>query len=402
MNIINQYRGLPRQIYYISITRLIVEMGIMFVFPMMTLLLTQRLGFTTIQTGLIMTVLSIGGISGSLLGGRFADRFGRRRSYLCLIMIAIIMMILTGLICTDRRMIILLLIGFAATNALFPITSALVVDYSDESNRNECLSLGYIFSNIGTAIGPAIAGLLFYRHMPSIFFCMAALYCISFLLILRMGKESYVPGSAGTEEIRGEDSLFKALLHVPILIAFTLIFTGICFCYGQLSYVLPLQLNDSVGLERSSHLVSFLWTFNGIVCLTCTPFLVLLSKRFRPLINVAAGLVFYAVGFGMLVHVLPLPLYTLSILIWSSGEILINTNSGVFIADKAPATHRARCMSLLDLAWGAARCVSMLIFSYLMELFSYSFCWILIAGLCLLLAAITLLLHIRDKRNSAS
>ena len=43
MNIINQYRGLPRQIYYISITRLIVEMGIMFVFPMMTLLLPLML-----------------------------------------------------------------------------------------------------------------------------------------------------------------------------------------------------------------------------------------------------------------------------------------------------------------------------------------------------------------------
>ena len=410
MNSLTQYRGLPRQVYYVAFTRLIMEMGIMFVFPMMSLLLTERLGFSTLETGYIMTTVAVISLTGSLLGGKLADQFRRRRSFFALSVISISSTVLAGIFCHERTMIPFITVAFMTVNALFPITSALITDYSDDSNRTECFSLSYIMSNMGTAIGPAIAGFLFYSHLPAVFYLMAALYVVAVLVLIAMGKESYVPGivnrqnaddqEAGAQKSEPEESLMSVLRRIPILIALIFLMMGVYFCYGQLAYVLPLQLTDDLGLKLGSRMSALLWTVNGTACLTLTPVLTLLAKKRRALVNITIGLFIYSVGF--LTYAFPIrpAIFFASILVWSVGEILINTNSGIFIAQKAPETHRGRCQSLLDLSWGCARCISLLVFSYLLEATSFHFCWIVISVTCLILALAAFAMDRADQRKS--
>lgn len=412
MNSLTQYRGLPRQMYYVAFTRLIMEMGIMFVFPLMSLLLTERLRFSTIETGYIMTCVSVISLIGSLLGGKLADQFGRRRSFFALSVISIISTVIAGIFCHDRTMIPFITIAFMTVNALFPITSALITDYSDDSNRTECFSLSYIMSNMGTAIGPAIAGFLFYSHLPAVFYLMAALYVVAVFVLIAMGKESYVPGAVSRENARqaansredamqtadSEETLMAVLRRIPILIALIFLMMGVFFCYGQLAFVLPLQLTNDLGLKVGSRMSALLWTVNGIACLTLTPVMTLLAKKRRALVNIMIGLFIYSIGF--LTYAFPIrpAIFFASILVWSVGEILINTNSGIFIAQKAPETHRGRCQSLIDLSWGCARCISLLVFSYLAEATSFHFCWVVISVTCLILALAAFAMDRIDQR----
>lgn len=46
MNFFAQYKGLPKQVYFLAVSRGAVNMGIMFMFPFLSLLLTSRLGYT--------------------------------------------------------------------------------------------------------------------------------------------------------------------------------------------------------------------------------------------------------------------------------------------------------------------------------------------------------------------
>lgn len=94
MNIVRQYKGLPRQIYYLSLSRMITEMGMMFVFPFMSLLLTQRLGYSEVETGYFLVVTSIGNMLGSLLGGKLSDELGRRVVYAWLTVTIVVSMTL--------------------------------------------------------------------------------------------------------------------------------------------------------------------------------------------------------------------------------------------------------------------------------------------------------------------
>ena len=49
LNFLTQYKGLPKQVYILSISRAVISMGMMFVYPFLSLLLTSRLGYSEME-----------------------------------------------------------------------------------------------------------------------------------------------------------------------------------------------------------------------------------------------------------------------------------------------------------------------------------------------------------------
>ena len=135
MKILRQYNNLPSEIYYLSFSRIITEMGMMFVFPFMSLLLTERLGFSKVETGYFLLIAAVGNIAGSLAGGKWADTYGRKRVFSCLSVLIIISMLIAGFICTRRIVMIPILISYSATSAVMPTIFAMIVDNSSTKNK---------------------------------------------------------------------------------------------------------------------------------------------------------------------------------------------------------------------------------------------------------------------------
>ena len=72
---VKSFSGLSRDIWLLAAVMLINRAGTM-VIPFMTVYLTQSLGFTLPQAGLVMTCFGAGSVLGAYLGGQFTDRFG--------------------------------------------------------------------------------------------------------------------------------------------------------------------------------------------------------------------------------------------------------------------------------------------------------------------------------------
>jgi MFS family permease len=64
------------------------------------------------------------------------------------------------------------------------------------------------------------------------------------------------------------------------------------------------------------------------------------------------GAFLYALGFGAQGFVGTLPLFALSVAIWTLGEMVIAPVSTVLVADMAPETLRGRYMGAFGLTWG--------------------------------------------------
>ncbi|MDA8440958.1 MAG: hypothetical protein M0Z55_01085 [Peptococcaceae bacterium] len=72
------YRGLPPSIYVIFISRIVNSLG-NFVFPFLTLFLTQKLGMGEAQTGFFVMLAATVALPGLMLGGKLADHLGRKK-----------------------------------------------------------------------------------------------------------------------------------------------------------------------------------------------------------------------------------------------------------------------------------------------------------------------------------
>lgn len=392
----------------------------MFIYPFLTLLLKTRLNFNELQIGYVMMAIAAANVSGSLFSGKAADRVGRKRVYMWSLFIGMIGLIAGGLVC-ESLMVIPFLVGvYFCVSMAMPAIAAMIADWSDDSNRNECFSLMYLCSNIGFAVGPFIAGFLFYSHTPWIFWGQAVSFGVAAVVAILWLHETYIPGAAagtvpadsarGTlgklpesgdaeEKAEREAGLFQLVFRSPVLACFIVCLAAFSVCYIQVDFLLPLQVEDVFGEELGSRYFGMISGANGLACVIGTPILVALTKRQNRLGCIAAAGLLYAVGFGSYAVVRNLSGMFLLVIVWTFGEVLVSTGAGVYIAEHSPATHRARFQSLYELSRAMGKAFGPTIFGYYLMKGTLRGAWILVAGICVGTSAVLFVLYLIEKRK---
>lgn len=384
LNFLTQYKGLPKQVYILSISRAVISMGMMFVYPFLSLLLTSRLGYSEMEASYIVVIASIASTLGTLVGGKLSDEIGRKKVYVAATFVVIISMTVAGFFASTHLVILFIIVTYLVASSILPTVSAMILDWADEGNKTECFSLMYLSGNIGSALGPVIAGMLFYSHMPWIFFSMAMIFFVTFILVLCKVQDIYVPrkDTRHLETVK-QVSQIRIVLQNPVLLLFTICLAALTLCYINLDFMLPLQLRDLFGLDAGSKYSSLVWTINGCVVVFCTPVIVSFTKKNHPLFNIGFACLLYAVGFSLYGFASSIAIYMMAVVIWTSGEILISTCAGIYIADQSPETHKGRSMSLYEFARGLGRLTGPVFTGWLLQSHTYAATWFIIAAICL-------------------
>ena len=394
MTFIEQYKGLDRQIYLLAVVRCVNSMGQMFVFPFTSLLLTQVLGFTAVQAGYFMLLTSVVNALSNAVGGKLSDRMSRRKIIFTAYLGVIAIMVATSFVCRTLLVLPALIAAHIFVCIALPSISALVLDKCDYYRRRVSLSLLYLASNIGSALGPILAGLLFYRHMSLSFLCMAFGFTITasvvfFLITDKVNEASRLtpPDENDAPEVPAAegDNYIKMIFRNKILLVFVLTLGLTSLCYSSISYMLPLHFTEMAGLEAGSRYYSMIWTVNGAIVVFFTPILISWTRKRSQLTNAAAACLLYALGFGVYAFTHSLPLYYMAVLIWTSGEILLSTGGAVFIAAQSPPTHKGRAMATYEFARSVGRSMGPLCFGYIIDGAGYGATWRVIAATCFLL-----------------
>ena len=97
INIISQYKGLRRENYILCFGRLVTAMGAM-VRPMLTMILSQKLGMNAVQVAWVTALMGILSIPANLIGGKMADRFSKKMNIVYLDIVSVVCYIICGLI----------------------------------------------------------------------------------------------------------------------------------------------------------------------------------------------------------------------------------------------------------------------------------------------------------------
>jgi MFS family permease len=404
------YFGMPRSVYVIFFARVVNSIG-NFVFPFMTLLLTSKGGMEEQQVGLFLLAGSIVQIPGSLLGGKLADRMGRKNIMILFMGLAAFCFIPCAFLIgseTTFRFVPWFLIGSSFFGSISgPAANAMMNDLTRPENRQAAFSLLYMGMNAGTAIGSVIAGFLFHNYMKLLFLGDAVTSIISIILLILFVKETKptkeeqeMISKERIEEKAEEGGMVAALLRRPALLIFVLIDMIYSFVYAQTYYSIPLQAKAVFGEVTGAR---YYGTFNMINCLEViflTTVITLLTRKIRAIFNVSIAGIFFAVGFGMLFFAESFWLYILSTIIWTIGEIINATNIGVYIANHTPSSHRGRFNSIINIISGTGGAISPYIMGGFIAAKGVNNIWPIIFILCLVATFSMFILGTIEKRRS--
>lgn len=397
---LHAYAGLPREVYYLFAARLTTAMG-SFIFPLMTLILTQKLSMPTGKAGNLISLLMLSQAPCLMLGGKLADTIGRKKLLVISQSASALFFLLSAFEPGNHWMVLNIMLAADIGVMAYPASDALLADLVTVEQRKSAYSLLYFGINIGMAFSMILGGLLFQNHLKLLFFLDAFTTILCTLIIFFRVKEHYhlsgtaestefsaSDGAPNGESLSGSASSDKAptlrgvLRAAPILIWFILLLFLYDFCYSQFNFMLPAQMGTLYNI-RGAKMFSLLSVTNCITVIALTPIATTLANRFSPLSTLACSGLFYMAGYLGFAAGHWMWLFVISAVVFTIGEILSAIQIGTFIASHTPVACRGRVTAFSSLVRGAGSGMAPSVIGSVLALIGYRKSWLLIALIAL-------------------
>lgn len=401
-NVFNPYKGLPKEIYILALGRMINAAG-SFIFPLLTLILTIKVGVNKTDAGYIISASGIFFMLSGVIGGKLTDCFGRKKIIIIFNSLGAICYLIAACMGTSIYLVPMVILAGSLMAIAGPASGGLIADITTPKNRDGAYSLFYMALNLGFTVSPIIGGLLLKKYLWLLFLLDGVTSLIAVLLIFAFIPEptNKVKEKLGEDrkyEEHMEGSIFKVLLERPILIFFAVVMFGYNFVYSQLSFLYPIHVTKIVP-SNGAAFYGILISFNAIIVITTTPIITRLISKQKPIKRIFLGGVFYALGFGMLGFISSISALYISIIVITLGEIVIAISSGPFVVNHTPASHRGRMDAVLPIIMGLGYTIGPAIMGIILKVTSIKNGWRLIGLVMVIYIFFTCLLYRYDEKT---
>ena len=361
-----------------------------FVYPFLSLYLTQKAGLSEDDTGFIIMCTAFTCIFGSVAGGTLADFFSRKHVIVTSLVLSGLCYLSIPFVENRHAIVALIALSLTCLAASDPAFNSIIADLTVKETRRGAYAMTYWGQNIGFAIGPLIAGMLFNANIHLLFWGDGVATLLAGLLILlfirppkvtslqrRLVRERRMLGGA-----RKEGGFLQSLLAHPLILGFCLFFTAHSFIYAQTNFAVPLHLHNLFG-KSGAERYGLLMAVNGVAVILLTPLIVRLTKKINSATCVAMGIGLYSFAFGIYIFCSDFFWFVLAAVVWSVGEILSVTNSKVFIAERAAPSQRGRYNILLDISYEAGFGLGPGFMGKVITSFGMMYTWIIIVAVAI-------------------
>ncbi|WP_405717267.1 MFS transporter [Streptomyces sp. NBC_01537] len=374
-------KRLPRAVRLLIVARAVNRLGA-FSLSFLTVLITTRFGASTAVAGCVTAAFGLATIPSRLVGGRLADRIGRRRT---------IVVGLTG--CAVAQL------GLAAADSLTPAicfavllglvfeiyeppSQAVIADVLTPSEHVRAYSLlNAALAAAGMGAGLVAAGLG--RWDLRWLFVVDALTCLLCALTVRL----VLPADHRTTAAAAPDQT-PAVTPWRDRALLLMLATGTLFAviYLQIMITLPLSM-DHEGLRPTD--AGLLFTTSALTISAGQPLMrwSRLSTLSTP-VAFAAGYLLLALGLGGYALAHNVTAYLAATIVWSVGDLLLVGRAYAVVAGLAPPGGRGRYLAVYGTSWGIAGIAAPLMGTQLIEHAGPAGLWSAMVLASLLLAAL--------------
>lgn len=401
-SLITQYKGLRKENYILFFGRIVTNLGSM-VWPMLTLILNQKLGMNASDTAVIMVIAGIAYLPANVIAGKMADLFNKKRIIICCDLASITCLIICGIMPLSRLSVIPMVLSGIFQGMEDPAYNALLADITPTEKRESAYSLLYLGANIGLVLSPTLAGFLFRNFLWLSFFINAAAIGSSTLLIfIKLQNIEPVEETSAASEYqvaREGTGLFTILKENPVLILY-LFLVGLYYAaYQQYGYLMPLDLGRVHG-ENGAVIFGTVSSVNCIIVVIFTPLITRLFQRVSETGKTLVGDLLQIAGYGVFALMIGhIPAYYMAMFLFTWGEIFATIAIGPFLSKRIPASHRGRINGVEAMMTMAFTSVGELVIGRLFDLHGSGAAWGLTQGVGAVTVVLCILLMIADKKR---
>lgn len=404
-----QYGGLKREVYILFIGKLVTAMG-SFVWPMLTFLLTTKLGLSDGTSTLLIATASVLAFPAALLGGKLADKFSRKSIIIVFDCLTVSLYILSAILpLTIYTAVILFLAGLFQTIES-PAYDALNSDYSSSKQREKAYSLSYLGFNLGYIVGASVAGMLFEKFIR-LAFCIngLAIFTSTVLIFFFVHKKNAISEDATALEenyseyempIDEKQSVLTVLKQRPVLIGMLIVGCFASMPSNLIGLLLPLQLKEAL-LEAGATLYGYLNSLNGFVVILFTPILTVLLKKFTEIPKTILGLLLFVAGIALFSTGNHTGILFLGMFVFTLGEVITVLGANPYTSRRVPASHRGRVGGISSVVHSVFSSLTQYLISFMLILTesNYQLLWLIFVGLGLLAAVAYTFLYMPDRKT---
>jgi predicted MFS family arabinose efflux permease len=350
LNIIKTYRaaysGLPKAAWMLSLAVFINRSGSMVLF-FLSLYLTREMQYSVAQAGQLLTLYGIGALGGSYLGGYLTDKMGSMKVQIISLLSSGIGYIILGKLQSYYEIAVMLFLLAVLAESFRPANAAAMAEVCTPDLRPRGYTLNRLAINLGITIGPAAGGILAAIRYDYIFWVDGLTCIIAGLLLLiyfRITTQQHVTGT-NSEQTAVKEYFWQDKIFIMVLVL--IFFCGLIFV--QLFNTWPIYLREQFGL--SEKYIGLYLTLNALMIVLLEMPLVHKIEKFNHKKIMAVGALLLGVGFSMLA-VGNGPLFiSLTVVIWTTGEMLVFPFVVSFIAGRSSEKNRGVFMGMYNISF---------------------------------------------------
>ncbi len=353
------------------------------VVPFLSVYLTESLGFTLKQTGILLSLFGAGSMCGTFLGGWLTDRIGHFKVQLFSLIFGgawfFVMLPLQRFELFAGGIFILSVL----TECLRPANASSVSSYARPENVTRAFSLNRMAINLGFSLGPALGGLLAsvsyqFLFMADGFTCLGAGVIFYFYFRNRKGNTPTSTATAPPPTIGDSRSPYKDGLFI--------LFVVLCCLYAvaffQFFSTMPLYWRQVYQLSELQ--IGALLAFNGLVVFLLEMILVyLFGEKFALWKMLVTGLLLLALAFALLNLAEGFIVLVLSVLLMSLSEIFAMPFMSTLTVQRSGPKNRGSYMGLYSLSYSAAHIIGPYVGTSTIAQFGFETLWWGGVALCL-------------------
>ena len=346
-NPLKMLKEYPSQLQLMFYGMLISTIGSSMIWPFLMIYVRQRVNLPLTQVASLMTINAIAGIIAASIAGPITDRVGRK--WVMVISLAgngLVYFFMSG---AQSYLTFAILMTFSGTfNPLYRVgADAMLADLIPSGKRPDAYALMRLSNNAGISIGPMIGGFLSSLSFTITFFC-AGVGMIIYSLLLAFFAIETLPKHVALVKQAGYLQVLRDSKFLTFIGAFILT----QMCATMIWILMPVYANGVYGVSES--LYGFIPTTNALMVVFLQVFVTRITKRYRPLLVMMVGTIFYTFGVGSVALGSSFVGFWISIVIMTIGELILMPTSSAYVANLAPPDMRGRYMSVAGLTWSAA------------------------------------------------